>query len=143
MFSRGYRGLKFYSRGATGFIDVRDVSALMIKLMESEITNERYILSAENRTYKQYFDAMCEGFNKPKPFIKAGKVASGLAWRAEKIRQLFTGATPLITKETARSAHSKSFFSNAKITKLFPEYKFIPMEQSVKDTCKLYKPSLN
>ncbi len=138
MFSKGYKGMKFYTDGATGFVDVRDVSALMIKLMESDIVNERYILNSENITYKYFFDAMHDAFNKPKPSIKAGKMLSGFAWREEAIRHLLTGAAPLITKETARSANRRSFFSNEKIKKTFPDYTFIPVEQSVNDTCKLF-----
>jgi len=138
MFSKAYKGIKFYTDGGTGIIDVRDVSALTIKLMESAISNQRFLLIAENTTFKYYFDLIHEAFGRSKPSIKAGKFLSGFAWRAEKIRSLFTGTTPLITKETARSAHRVSRFSNEKILKLFSGYKFIPLEKSVKDTCELF-----
>lgn len=138
MFSKAYKGIKFYTDGATGFVDVRDVSALMIKLMESSVSNQRYLITAENVTYKNYFDQIHHAFGRSKPGIKAGKFLSGFAWRAEKIRFKLFGSTPLITKETARSAHNISRFSNEKIASVFPEYKFIPLEQSVKDTCKLF-----
>ena len=143
MFSKAYKGIKFYTEGVNGFIDVRDVSALMIKLMESEITNERYILNSENISFRHYFDSMHATFNKPLSSIKAGKLLSSFAWREEKLRHLLTGATPLITKETARSAHRKSFFSNDKIKKAFTDYQFILIEQSVKDTCKLFLKDIN
>jgi dihydroflavonol-4-reductase len=138
MFSKAYKGIKFYTDGAIGFIDVRDVSALMIRLMESDMSNQRFLLVAENNTYRNYFNMVHEAFGKPKPSIKAGKILSGFAWRAEKLRHLFFGSAPLITKETARSAHHVNRFSNEKILKLFPDHKFIPLEQSVKDTCKLF-----
>lgn len=138
MFHKAYKGIKYYTDGRTGFIDVRDVSALTIRLMESDITNQRFLLNAENATYKLYFDIMHEAFGKSKPFIKAGKFLSGIAWRVEKIRHILSGAKLLVTKETARSSHSTRSFSNKKILTVFPDYKFIPMEQSVKDTCKLF-----
>ena len=139
MFSKGHKGIKFYTDGVTGFVDVRDVTALMIKLMNSEISKERFILNSENKSYRSFFDSMHKAFNKPKPTIKAGKLLSSFAWRSEKVRCFFSGEAPLITKETARSAHNVSRYSNDKILKLFTDYKFIPVEQSIKETCKLFE----
>lgn len=138
IFSKAFKGIKFYTDGATGFIDVRDVSAMMIQLMDSEIKNERFIINSENLKFKNLFDLIHQEFNKPKPSIKAGKFLSEFAWRAEKIRCLINGGNPLITKETARTAHKVNNYSNKKIRNLFPEYRFIPIEQSIKDTCKLF-----
>ncbi len=138
MFSRAYKGIRFYTDGVSGFVDVRDVSALMIKLMESPISGQRFILNAENISFRNYFDLIHESFGKPRSLIKAGKVLSSVAWRTEKIRQFITGAVPLITKETARSAHRISRFSNKKILSVFPDYEFIPVEVSVNATSKLY-----
>lgn len=138
MFSKAYKGIRFYTDGTNGFIDVRDVSMLMIKLMESNISNQRFILNAENTSFKNYFDLLHGAFGMSKPSIKAGKVLSNFAWKAEQIRAFLTGDPPLITKETARSAHRISSFSNNKILSVFPDYKFIPIETSIKDTVKLY-----
>jgi dihydroflavonol-4-reductase len=138
LFANGYKGQPFYTSGVNGFVDVRDVAALMVTLMDSEIKNQRYLLSAENVPYKQFLSLMHEAFGKSKPTIKIGKGLIELAWRAEKIRCFFTGATPVLTKETARSANRISYYSNKKIKNSFPEYKFIAIEQSVKDTCKLF-----
>ncbi len=143
MFTKGYKGIKYYTDGINGFVDVRDVSSLMIQLMNSNIKNQRYLLNSENISYKTFFDTMHTSFSKPKPSIKAGKFLSGFAWRMEKIRHLLTGSVPLITKETARSAHRVSRFSNQKIVNQFPNFKFIPVEQSINDTCKLYLRDLN
>nr|MBA3970998.1 NAD-dependent epimerase/dehydratase family protein [Bacteroidota bacterium] len=138
MFSKAYNGIKFYSSGTNGFVDVRDVSTVMTRLMDSEVAGERFLLNAENASFRHYFDLIHEAFGKAKPSIKAGSFLSGFAWRAEILRSLLTGAAPLITKETARSAHRNSSFANAKILKQFPDLKFISLDQSVKDTCALY-----
>ena len=106
--------------------------------MESNYSNQRYIVNAENISFKKYFEIMHSAFGKSIPSIKAGKFLSGFAWRAEKIKTMLTGKPPLITKETSRSANSISSFSNHKILKAFPDFKFISVEQSVKDTCQLY-----
>jgi len=138
MFSKDYKGLSFYTQGINGFVDVRDGSRLSILLTESELKNERYILSSESIGFKFVFDVMHEALDKKKPAIKAGKFLTGLAWRIEKIKSMFTGSSPLITKETAQTSQRISRFSNEKVLNAFPDYKFIPIEQSVKDTAKLF-----
>lgn len=138
MFRKGFNRIKYYTNGANGFIDVRDVSSLMITLMKSPIKNQRFLLNAENMPYKRFFDLMHLEFGKPVARIKVGKVFSNLAWRIEKIYCLLTGVKPFLRKETVHSAHHISHFSNEKIKTAFPDYKFIDIEQSVKDTCRLY-----
>ncbi len=138
MFTKAFKGIKFYTSGINGFVDVRDVSNLMVKLMNSEIKNERFIINSENVGYKEVFDTMHENLYKKKPSIKATGFLNSFVWRVEKLRSIITGAPPLVTKEVVQTANRISKFSNKKILTLFPEYKFIPVEQSIKDTCTLF-----
>ena len=138
LFNTAFQGMKYYTNGANGFIDVRDVSALMIALMGSEIINQRFILNSENRTYKYFFDLMLLEFNKPKLKYKVNKLICNFAWRLEKLRSIFTGLKPMVTKETMNSALQIKTFSNDKIKKAFQLYKFTTIEQSIKDSCQLY-----
>lgn len=138
LFAQAYKGLKYYTLGENGFVDVRDVAALLIVLMKSPVKNERYILNSENISYKRFFDLAHQEFGKPMAHIKVGKIISSIAWRTEALRSLITGTPPLITKETATSAHTISRYSNKKIKSVFPDYNFISVEQAVKDTCKLF-----
>ena len=55
MISQVWKGLRFYSGGVSGFVDVKDVTKIMIQLMQSDITAERFILSSENISYKIFF----------------------------------------------------------------------------------------
>ncbi|MGB3947727.1 MAG: NAD-dependent epimerase/dehydratase family protein [Bacteroidia bacterium] len=138
LFEKGYNGMRYYTEGSNGYIDVRDVAILMIRLMNSEIKNERFILNSENIAYRTFFDMLHKQFGKPLSSVKIGKLISAIAWRVEKVKSFFLNSRPLITRETAISAHSKSSFSNEKIKKVFPDFNFISIEQSVKDTCALY-----
>lgn len=143
MFTKAHKGIKFYSSGINGFVDVRDVSCLMIRLMKSEVNNQRFLITSENASFKLFFDLIHKGFNKPAPWIKAGRFMSGFAWRAEMMRSKLTGTPPLITRETARSAHRISRFSNQKIKHLFPDHHFISLETSIENTCKLFLKDLS
>ncbi len=130
-------GLKFYSTGINGFVDVRDVSKAMIMLMESDVINQRYILNAENISYEKLLNTIAQHLNVKPPSIKATKFLSEMAWRLEKVRSFITRSTSIITRETARTALSKYLYSNVKISKQF-DFTFIPVEQSIKDTAVLF-----
>ncbi len=137
LFQQVWDGLKFYTDGINGYVDVRDVSKSMFLLMESDFINSRFILSSENLSYFQLFKMIAEGLGKNVPAIKANYFLSQLVWRAETLRSSITGKKPLITKETARTAYRKYSYSNEKIKKNIG-IEFIPMQQSISDTCKLF-----
>lgn len=139
IFSRVYNGLRWYTEGSTGFVDVRDVAAAMIRIMDSEISSERFILSAGNHTFREVCNMIAEGFGKPRPSLRASRTLSSLLWRIEKIRTAITGSIPLITKETARSAHARVGFDNSKLTRFFPDFRYIPVDRSIRETCDLLK----
>ena len=131
MFEKVWKGLKFYSSGSTGYIDVLDVAKCVVKLLEKEIINERFILNAENIKYRDIFDSIAENLNKPKPHIKVSPLIKEIAWRIEWLKSFITNKSPLITKETANTAMKNKSFSNEKIIKAL-DYKFIPIEESIK-----------
>lgn len=128
------KGLKFYTNGSNAFVDVRDVATLSIKLLESDIVGERYLVTGHNRTFLDVFKVVCAELKVPVPTYHAGPFLSGLAWRISGIIGRLTGKRPTITKESARSAQSNSAFSTEKILKTFPEFQFKSLEETVKDT---------
>ncbi len=131
-------GMKFYTTGVTGFVDVRDVAEIMVILMESEIVNERYIINSQNLSYKELFEYFAHYSDARPPRYKAGKVLSEIAWRLEKTRSFITGQKPLLSRETARNANAKRYFSNDKIRKAIG-YEFRPIEEAARNTSEFFK----
>jgi len=68
---RVYDGLSFYTPGKNGFVGVTDVVKAMLELMESEIENERFILVAENISFKLLFEKIACALKVRPPKIKA------------------------------------------------------------------------
>ena len=128
-------GFKFYTEGATGLVDVEDVAKAMILLMESDIKGERFIISSENYIYKQLFSEIAEGFKLPKPIFEAKAWMLGLAWRALKFGSLFTGNPPPITKDTAKSSLTYSYYDNEKIIAA-TGIEFKPLAETIKEITK-------
>jgi dihydroflavonol-4-reductase len=137
LFPQIWKGVKFYTDGTTGFVDVRDVTKAMILLMESEIHSERFIVSSENLNFKKIFDRIAEGLGKPKPFMYANGWMRSVAWRGEALKSFLFHTKPFITKETAFAAHKKVHFSNEKIKKAIG-IDFIPVQKTIKDTCEVF-----
>jgi dihydroflavonol-4-reductase len=138
LFTTVKSGLRFYSSGATGFVDVRDVARAMKELMEKDVINERYILNSENLSYKSLFEIFARKAKVRPPFFKAGKFMSEIAWRMEKVRSLITGNNPLITRETARSSNSVYQFSNEKIKKEL-NIEFFSIEKAASNTAGFFE----
>lgn len=136
-FSTAFKGLKYYTKGISSFVDVRDVSRSMIMLMESKIENERYILSAGNYSYQYIFTNIAQKLGVPPPHLYAKRGMMEILWRAEKMMEFVFSRTPLITKETTRSAHSINCFSSEKIQQQL-NFTFVPIDQSIKEISNLF-----
>jgi dihydroflavonol-4-reductase len=131
-------GLKFYTNGATGLVDVEDVANCMIVLMNSEITEARFILSAENLNYKDFFTEIAHGFGIKAPAIAAKPWMLGIAWRTAKLLAFFTRKAPFLTKDAARSSFNLSYYSNQKIKNTL-NLNFKPLHQSITEVCQALK----
>ena len=60
----------FYPPGGCGVIDVKDLTKIMIQLMNSGIQNERFIINSEHISYKKLMTLVSKSFNRRPPFIK-------------------------------------------------------------------------
>lgn len=137
IFQQIWKGQKFYTSGIAGFVDVRDVCEAMIRLMNSDIHSERYILNSQNLPYKKVFDWIAHYLNKPRPNIEANAFLLNIAWRLESVKKFLFKKSPFITRETVISGMKKLEFSNQKIHKAI-DIKFIPVQQSIQDTCAIF-----
>lgn len=131
-------GMKFYTSGVTGFVDARDVAKAMVALTDSDIINERYILTSEDLSYKELFTLFAHYSGAKAPKYRAGRFLSELAWRLEKVRSLMTGQKPLLSKETARNANIKRYFSNKKIINAIG-INFRSISEAAENTSRFFK----
>lgn len=131
-------GLSYYTKGATGIVDVKDVSRSMIALMQSGISSERFTISAENYYYKQFFGEIARCFGVKAPQKEAKPWMLGIAWRAAKLMTLVTGKPASLTRDTARSSLNESLYSNEKIKNTIG-IEFKPLKQSIEEVCSSLK----
>ncbi|SDL97510.1 NAD-dependent epimerase/dehydratase family protein [Pedobacter antarcticus] len=128
------KGMNFYTSGGVGIVDVSDVAAVMIKLMDSEVTAERFIISSENYTYRKLFKEIAEAFGLKAPQKEAKPWMLGLARRIAGVASAITGKSFGLTKDVVRSSMISSFYDNEKVT-LATGIRFKPVGQSIKEVC--------
>ena len=132
-----YNGLKYYTTGTTGYVAVNDVVNAMTQLMQSDTTNERFILVSENLTFKDFFTKTAEklGVNPPKKEAKNWQLQ--IAWRLDWLKHKLTGKRRVLSKQTAISALSTTIFSSQKIKETI-DFKFTPIAQCIEKTSNLF-----
>lgn len=135
------KGMKYFTTGATGFVDVIDVVDVMVRLMKSDISDERFILNAENMNYKDLFDKVAEAMQVEKPKWKATKNLLKVAVFLDKVAGMLRIKKREITKEVIRASLSVSKYSNEKVKKAIGKT-FLPIETSIGEIAEKYKKEL-
>lgn len=138
LFSLLKKGTSWYTEGITGYVDARDVADAAVKLMESEIRNERFILNAINLTYKEIFDKILLQFGNKATRFRAGSFLLGLGWRLEKLFAGTSGRNPRITRETASASLKQNRFSGNKITERM-DFRYRLIDDSIRELAAFYK----
>ena len=132
------KGLKFYTKGANGFVDVRDVANGIYLAFEKKVNRERILLVGENKTYKDVFSEIASSLGKKPPTIKVGKLASAIAWRLLWVWRLISRKDVAVTKETAHSSNATNFYSNEKSLRLL-DIKYHAVSDAIKHTANCFK----
>jgi dihydroflavonol-4-reductase len=132
LFKTAYNNNKFYTEGITGFVDVNDTAEIIIRLTESEISGERFVINAENISYQQLFETLAKHLNAKAPGIKAGKsllkAVSGLSTAVS----FLSGKENKLSKEVVRASLSQTHYSNDKIRNALG-FNFKTVEESVRN----------
>jgi nucleoside-diphosphate-sugar epimerase len=145
MFKTIWDGLKFYTKGITGFVDVRDVVKAMILLMEESnfetAKNQRYLLNSEDLSYQNIFFQIADALEKPRPKYFASDLLLKFVWRGAKLASLIAGKPAMITRETVANSNTVYKFDGSKITRHF-NFEYHPISETIKQTASFLKKDL-
>jgi hypothetical protein len=109
----------------------------MILLVEQKISNERYVLNAENLNYSEFFTTLAEKMGKKPPRYKIPVWVLHVVQIALIIKTYIAGGEALITRDIVRSATSRAAYSNEKIRNTIP-YTFKTVAQSAEEIAGIY-----
>jgi len=130
IFKKVMNNTKFYITKQTGFVYVGDVVDYMQRLMQSPIKNERYIIVAENLSFKWVMDHVAETFNKNKPSIRATKFMLYMIWFFQQIESLFKPLDMQITLNTIKKINAKTEYRNDKSKQNF-NFEYTSIEKAI------------
>lgn len=142
IFRNAYKEFPWYTKGINGFVGVEDVADATVRLLFSEITQKKFIVNADNWSFHQLLNSIADGFHKKHPHKEATRAIGEIAWRMERVKEILTGRKALLTRETAKVAHSKTSFDNSAILKALPGFQFTPLETVIKNSCEKYLDAL-
>ena len=135
------KGLKFYTKGGTGFVDVRDVTSAMWQLMQDDVwdkvKNQRFILNSENMLFRNLFGQIAIALKVDPPKYFVGKTLLNLAGLLSRIQGFLTGSRTKLTKEMIRSANMISYYDGSKICNEIG-FSYLPIEASIRNISGIY-----
>lgn len=140
-FKLAWKNYPYYSKGTTGVVDVRDVARLAVIAAEQNIEDHRIIANAQNISYCQLMSQIALLLQKKPPTIKVNTTFQELIWRLEWMRSAFTGARPLLTRETARQSAKEYQYDNSKSIQLL-QFSYTPFQHTLQETAALFLESV-
>ncbi len=127
----------FYTGGTLNYVDVRDVANMVYALCTSNFNGERFIASANYTSLKNIFDEIAKRFNKKSPSIKVNPALAKLVAHLEAARSFLTKQEPIITKQTAQTAHTPFYYDNKKAVEKL-KITFQSLEETLDFCCNYY-----
>ncbi|GAB3556589.1 NAD-dependent epimerase/dehydratase family protein [Spirosoma fluminis] len=121
----------FYPAGLVNYVDVLDVVDALVTLMQSEVTAERYILNGGTIPYRSLLEQIAAALGKRAPAMQVPPALTRVLWPLEALRAWIMGKSPLITRETARSASSSYAYNGHKIEQVLG-FQYRPLSDTLK-----------
>lgn len=136
-FQQIWDGFPFFTNGQTGFVDVRDVARFAVSGLESEVVNQRYILSEQNYSYQHIFQRIASHLNKKAPHIQVKRWMIPYARIGDWVKSKFSGKRPFLTKEITRNSFHQWQYVNQKSKSVF-DFEYTPIEKTIQETASLF-----
>ncbi len=140
LFTAVANGLKFYTKGTSGFVSVNDVVNLLImgmsKIDEKE-NGQRFIAIENNYSYETILNEIAVALKVGKPKFYAAYWQTELAWRWNWLTSILLNKKRMISKETMRSSHQLDCYSNEKVRIKF-NYQFKNVPSYIKEIGRYY-----
>lgn len=132
-----FKGTPTYPTGTNGIVDVRDVSKAAVLAIHSDYDGERFIISAENWSYRDLLMTIAGHLSVKPPKYALTPWLGGFAWRVFALSEWIKGQSPVFTRETVKSMAVKSFYNNTKSKEILGLNYRNPLN-TISETCQVF-----
>lgn len=122
----------FYTEGIMGFTYINDLIYCMLRLMNENYFNNRYIISSENLSLYELFSSIAFSLGKRAPVIRQNRFSLKVFKMAYNITH-----SNKITSLMIEHALGKIKYNNEKITRTL-QFTFKPMKDVIAETAQFY-----
>jgi dihydroflavonol-4-reductase len=137
LFTTAARGFMFYTDGIKSYVDVNDVAKVMILLMESDISGERFLVASGNLGTREFFNLVAESVGIKGPNIKIPFFLSPVINIAADVLQFLTRQKFPLTRDILKVAWNKVGYDNSKISN-YTGYTFTPLQETIRNIAGFY-----
>lgn len=137
-FSAVQKGFPFYTNGTTGYVSATDVASVMVQLMNSKISGERFSVIAENQSFKDVIFQIAEKLGAKKPKFEAKPWMLAVGWRLDWLSATFFNTKRRLSKYSTRSLLSSDTISNTKIKNAL-NFEFQRIESVIAEVVRLHQ----
>lgn len=137
MFNMIHKGFNFYTQGSIGAIDVNDVVKSMIQLTQSNISGERFILSAENISYRNLIKIISSNVKTKKLPKKVSERLLYCYFIFDKLKAFLRISERQFFKANMKTLFKELAYDNTKIVNTI-NFTFSTLDKSISQTAQLF-----
>ena len=138
LFKMAAKGKMYATKGVTGYVAVQDVVTAMVRLMNTSIENQRYILTNGHHSYFEIMSMISKELNAKLPKKMSSSFWLALAWRMDWIRFKVFGRKRRLTKQLSYTLQKKSYYSSGKIKQDLEGFEFTAISDSISSTSQFF-----
>ncbi|MGV0829170.1 NAD-dependent epimerase/dehydratase family protein [Empedobacter brevis] len=126
LFQQNSTNTTYAPSGGTAFVDVRDVIKTFLELIDKQLFNQKFIVIAENKTYKEVFDLV--SIHSKRSVKSVSNTTLKIIKSLSIFSRIFGGK--YMTKANYYSLTSVTAYDNTKVKNALA-YEFIPIKEAI------------
>lgn len=138
IFKNASKGMKYYPTGANATVDARDVASCLVKLVNSDFSNQRYLCIGSNQSFRELITEIAEQSEAKIPTSPIDKKWLVLLTRILVPFYRLIGKKSPLNMDTINSAYKKLVYDNSKISQA-TSHSFYSLRETVENTLKAGK----
>lgn len=133
IFKTASKGMSFFPTGSNATVDVRDVASCLVKLVESPISNKRFLCIGSNQSFKELFGEIANLAGKQKPIKMISKGSLLFLYYLSLPFYKLMGIRSPFSRDTINSAYKNLSYDRSAIEEA-TNHSFFSLQESVQNT---------